>query len=131
MGEVRDTQVENVMLLFQEDTVPQRLINLGANTDWFIDDVPFTNVPQFDCNDSSSPTPVDDVQVMTLTGFVAGDKFQIDAEGGIQQVRLLVTLLRTSRLLLLQISSAIFKKCRWVRQVWLLRVLVPLNTQLQ
>ena len=81
VGEVRDTQVENVMLLFQEDTVPQRLINLGTDADWFIDDVPFTNVPQFDYNDSSSPTPVDDVQVMTLTGFVAGDKFQIDIEG--------------------------------------------------
>lgn len=81
VDEIRDTQVENVMLLFQEDTVPQRLINLGTDTDWFIDDVPFTNVPQFDYNDSSSPTPVDDVQVMTLTSFVAGDKFQIDIEG--------------------------------------------------
>ena len=81
VNEVRDTQVENVMLLFQEDTVPQRLINLGTDTDWFVDDVPFTNVPQYDYNDSSSPTPVNDVQVMTLTAFVAGDKFQIDIEG--------------------------------------------------
>jgi len=81
VNEVRDTQVENVMLLFQEDTVPQRLINLGTDTDWFVDDVPFTNVPQYDYSDSSSPTPVNDVQVMTLTSFVAGDKFQIDIEG--------------------------------------------------
>ena len=81
VSNVRDTQVENVMLLFQEDTIPQRLINLGTDTDWFIDNIPFSNVPQYDYNDSLSPTPVNDVQVMTLTSFVAGDKFQIDIEG--------------------------------------------------
>ena len=69
------------MLLFQKNMVPQRIINLGTDTDWFTDDIPFTNVPQFDYNDASSPTPVNDVQVMTFTGFVAGDKFQIDIEG--------------------------------------------------
>jgi hypothetical protein len=79
--EVRATQVENVMLLFQENTIPKRIINLGTDIDWFTDDIPFTNVPQFDYNDASSPTPVNDVQVMTFTGFVAGDKFQIDIEG--------------------------------------------------
>ena len=79
--EVRATQVENVMLLFQKNMVPQRIINLGTDTDWFTDDIPFTNVPQFDYNDASSPTPVNDVQVMTFTGFVAGDKFQIAIEG--------------------------------------------------
>jgi len=80
---IRDTQVENVMLLFQEDTIPQRLINLGTDTDWFVDDIPFSNVPQFDFDDSLSPTPVNDVQVMTLNHahFVPGDKFQIDIEG--------------------------------------------------
>jgi hypothetical protein len=79
--EVRATQVENVMLLFQKNTIPKRIINLGTDIDWFTDDIPFTNVPQFDYNDASSPTPVSDVQVMTLAGFVAGDKFQIDIEG--------------------------------------------------
>ena len=81
--EVRATQVENVMLLFQENTIPKRLINLGTDIDWFIDNVPFSNVPQFDYNDDSSPTPVSDVQVMTLNHahFIAGDKFQIDIEG--------------------------------------------------
>jgi hypothetical protein len=81
--EVRATQVENVMLLFQENTIPKRLINLGADTEWFIDDIPFSNVPQFDYNDDLSPAAVSDVQVMTLNHahFVPGDKFQIDIEG--------------------------------------------------
>lgn len=79
--DVRDTQVENVMLLFQEDYASKRLINLGVDSDWFLDNIPFVNVPQFDYNDALSPTPVADVQRMTLTSFVAGDTFQIDIEG--------------------------------------------------
>ena len=79
--DVRDTQTENVMLLFQEDLPPQRLINLGTDEDWFVDEVPFINIPQFDYNDALSPTPVNDVQRMTLSSFVAGDTFQLDIEG--------------------------------------------------
>jgi len=79
--DIRDTQVENVMLLFQEDYAPSRLVNLGTDSDWFLDLAPFVNVPQFDYNDALSPTPVNDVQRMTLTSFVAGDTFQLDIEG--------------------------------------------------
>ena len=79
--DVRDAQTEQVMLMFHENHPTQRLINLGTDTDWTLDDAPFTNVPQYDFNDSLSPTPTSDVQVMTFTGFVAGDTFQIDIEG--------------------------------------------------
>lgn len=82
-GEVsalRETQSESVMILFHEDHAPIRIINLGTDTDWSTDTVPFTNVPQFDYNDSSSPTPTSDVQVLTFATFVAGDTFQIDIE---------------------------------------------------
>lgn len=80
VGDVRDCQTENVMLLWHQDVAPQRLIN---NTDesWELDAIPFVTVPQYDYNDSASPTPGDDVQVLTFTAFVAGDTFQIDVEG--------------------------------------------------
>ena len=78
---IRDTQSESVMLVFQEDQKSIRIINLGTDTDWSTDTVPFINVPQFDYNDTLSPNPTNDVQVMTFTGFVAGDTFQIDIEG--------------------------------------------------
>ena len=82
---IRDTQTESVMLLFQEDVPPQRLINLGTDADWFLDEVPFTNVPMFDFDDDLSPTPVNEIQVMTLThgsghNWELGDQFQIDVE---------------------------------------------------
>jgi hypothetical protein len=78
---VRDIQSESVMLLIQEDNEVKRVINLGTDTDWSIDSAPFTNIPQFDYNDTLSPTPTSDVQVLTFTAFVAGDTFQIDVEG--------------------------------------------------
>jgi hypothetical protein len=82
---VRATQTESVMLLFQEDVPPQRLINLGTDTDWFLDEVPFINVPTYDFDDDLSPTPVNEIQVMTLThgsghNWELGDQFQIDVE---------------------------------------------------
>ena len=78
---VRDAQTESVMLMFHEDTLPIRLVNGGDDYTWTLDDVPFANVPQYDYFDGSSPTPTSDVQVMTLTTFVAGDTLQIDIEG--------------------------------------------------
>ena len=47
-----------------------------------IDSIPFINVPQYDFDDAQSPTPQDDVQVMTLAGsqLAKGDRFQIDIE---------------------------------------------------
>jgi len=83
-GEVkttRDTQVESVMLIFHEDHATVRIINLGTDTDWSTDAVPYINVPQFDFDDVLSPTPTSEVQVMTFVAFVPGDTFQIDIEG--------------------------------------------------
>jgi len=82
---IRVAQVENVMLIVG-DFAPMRLVNLGADEDWFLDLIPFTNVPQYDFDDALSPTPVDEIQVMTLghTGsgqWKRGDRFEIDVEG--------------------------------------------------
>jgi len=82
---IRVAQVENVMLIVG-DFAPMRLVNLGADEDWFLDLIPFTNVPQYDFDDALSPIPVDEIQVMTLghTGsgqWKRGDRFEIDVEG--------------------------------------------------
>ena len=82
---IRVAQVENVMLIVG-DFAPMRLVNLGADNDWFLDLIPFTNVPQYDFDDALSPTPTNEIQVMTLghTGsgqWKRGDRFEIDVEG--------------------------------------------------
>ena len=84
--EIRVAQIENVMIIVQENLPPKRLINLGADDEWVLDDVPFTNVPQYDYDDDDSPTPTSEIQVMTLghsgSGqWKRGDRFEIDIEG--------------------------------------------------
>jgi len=80
VANVRDVQTENVMLMFHEDHHPIRIINTGTST-FTIDDIPFLNVPQYDYDDASSPTPTSYVTTMTLGHFETGDRFQIDVEG--------------------------------------------------
>jgi hypothetical protein len=80
VASVRDVQTENVMLMFQEDNIPQRIINTTTTT-FTVDDIPFLNVPQYDYNDALSPTPTSYVTTLTLTHFEVGDRFQIDVEG--------------------------------------------------
>ena len=83
--DIRVAQVENVMLIVG-DFAPMRLVNLGTDDDWVIDEIPFLNVPQYDFDDDQSPTPVNEIQVMTLghTGsgqWKRGDRFEVDIEG--------------------------------------------------
>jgi hypothetical protein len=81
VADVRDVQTENVMLMFHENQIPQRIINTGGDV-FVIDDIPFLNVPQYDYDDSLSPTPTSYVTTLTLTNFTdVGDRFQIDVEG--------------------------------------------------
>jgi len=77
---VRDVQTENVMLMFHEDHASKRIINTSGNV-FVIDDIPFLNVPQYDYDDSQSPTPTDYITTLTLGHFSVGDRFQIDVEG--------------------------------------------------
>ena len=84
ISEVRDAQTENVMLMFHKDYEPQRIVFNAEDTfnSFTSGPIPFSNVPQYDYNDESSPTPVSAVQVVTFANsFVAGDRYQIDIEG--------------------------------------------------
>lgn len=81
VGEIRDVQSESVILLFHKDYPTKRIVNLGTDIGWVLDDAPYINIPQFDYNDSLSPTPINDVQILTFVAFIPGDTFQIDIEG--------------------------------------------------
>jgi hypothetical protein len=83
IGSVRVAQTENVMLLFQEDNYPYKIVFDGTDdVNAFESNIQtFINIPQFDYNDASSPVPVAAVQVATFTGFTAGQTYQIDVDG--------------------------------------------------
>ena len=81
---IRVAQIENVMLVFGNFN-PIRLVNLGTDADWFLDNIPFTNIPQYDFDDELSPTPVNEVQLMDIhhggQAWKKGERFEIDIEG--------------------------------------------------
>ena len=90
VASVRDAQTENVMLLFNKDNAPDRIIFNGVIPDGIQNKfpaftsgpIPFSNVPQFDYNDADSPPSQPAVQVLTFAnGFVPGDRFQLDIQG--------------------------------------------------
>ncbi len=82
---------ENVALLFNPDSPVGRIVFNGelgsaAPAPFQIDNPTFLNIPQYDYNDNLSPTPSDEVQVMTLShgsghNWDVGDRFQFDIEG--------------------------------------------------
>lgn len=74
---------ENVLLMFNENEAPRRLIyNFNGNGLFWYDTPTFTNIPKFDFNDALSPTPVSAVQVLTFQSAAeSGDRYQVDIEG--------------------------------------------------
>jgi hypothetical protein len=74
---------ENVLLMFNENEAPRRLVyNLNGNGQFWYDTPTFLNIPKFDFNDALSPTPISAVQVMTFQSAAeAGDRYQVDIEG--------------------------------------------------
>jgi hypothetical protein len=81
---IRVAPIENVILIFG-NFEPMRLVNLGTDDDWFLDNIPFTNIPQYDFDDELSPTPVNEVQLMGIhhggQAWKKGERFEIDIEG--------------------------------------------------
>ena len=80
---VRSVSTENVLLLFHEDHPTQRIIFVDFVSNFIasVDDAPYSNVPQFDFNDSLSPVPVADQQQIVFGTFTRGQTYQIDVEG--------------------------------------------------
>lgn len=68
------------MVLTHQDYAPRALFE--DTTDNFQSiEVVFSDVPQVDFNDALSPTPVSEVQVITLASAAIGDTFQVSLEG--------------------------------------------------
>lgn len=59
----------------------QRILSRTSDTVWSLDVAVFTNAPEFDFNDTLSPTPVSAVQRATFTNTGEGDTYRIALEG--------------------------------------------------
>lgn len=73
-------QSADTIVITHEDYEP-RQIQRTSDTDWTITTLAITNTPQFDFDDASSPTPVNEVQDITFLRFNNGDRFKISLNG--------------------------------------------------
>jgi hypothetical protein len=74
---------ENVMLLFNKNVAPRRLVYNYNNDGFFYYDTPtFDNIPRYAFGDRFSPTEITAVNTVTFhQNFVAGDKYQLEIDG--------------------------------------------------
>lgn len=68
-------------IIITHPDVETRVIQRSSDTAWSINTANFTNIPQFDFNDGASPTPVDEIQVITFTAQTAGDRIKLTLNG--------------------------------------------------
>lgn len=73
-------QSADTAIITHEDKEP-RTITRSSDTDWSIDLAPLVNIPQFDFNDASSPTPIAEAQTITFSNATEGDRYKISLEG--------------------------------------------------
>lgn len=73
-------QSADTALIFHADVQSQEL-SRTSDTTWTIANITFQNIPQFDFNDASSPTPTSEIQIATFSNVSVGDRYKISLEG--------------------------------------------------
>jgi len=73
-------QSADTALMFHSGITPQEL-SRTSDTVWAIGAISLQNIPQFDYNDASSPTPTSEVQQLIFANFQEGDRYKISLEG--------------------------------------------------
>ncbi len=72
-------QSADVGIITHPNLAPQQIVRTSS-TEWAISPVPLSNIPQFDYNDSLSPTPTDEIQVLTFADQNEGDRYKLGLE---------------------------------------------------
>jgi hypothetical protein len=68
-------------IIITHPDVQTRVITRTSDTAWGIAGAPFTNIPQYDFNDASSPTPTSEIQTLNFANHTEGDRYKIALEG--------------------------------------------------
>lgn len=75
------TQSADTMIVCHKDYAPQKITRTG-HTSWTIGAISFANIPQYDYDDASSPTPTSEIQEVTRSGtWAVGDTYRLELEG--------------------------------------------------
>lgn len=73
-------QSADTIIITHPEVEPQ-IIQRTSDVAWTINSVTFLNIPQFDFNDASSPTPVAEIQRLSFSFYFNGDTFKLSLEG--------------------------------------------------
>lgn len=73
-------QSADTAIVVHPDLEPRK-ITRTSDTDWTITTLGLINVPQFDYNDASSPTPVSNIQRINFSAQNFGDRYKISLNG--------------------------------------------------
>jgi len=68
-------------IIITHPSVEPKLIQRTSDTQWTVSSAPLTNLPQFDFNDASSPTPVSEIQLLNFNNENDGDRFKLSLDG--------------------------------------------------
>ena len=69
----------DTVIIAHPDVAPQSIVRT-SDTDWTISAITLTNIPQFDYNDASSPTPTSEVQRITFANANTSDRYRLGLE---------------------------------------------------
>lgn len=79
--ELRFAQSADTMIIVHPDYAPRKIVRGAAHTSWTLSTITFTNIPQFDFNDASSPTGTDEIQDLDMVTILKGQDFILKLEG--------------------------------------------------
>jgi hypothetical protein len=83
-ADIKDTfyyiQSTNTAIILAAGHKPA-IIGRTNSTTWSFSTVTFTNVPQYDFNDASSPTPADEVQRIVFVNVNTSDRYKLSLDG--------------------------------------------------
>lgn len=84
-NEIRDistVQKLNLLILLHEDYKPRRINRTGTDS-FTVEKITFEEIPQYNFNDSDSPSTTDEVQKITFSNMSDGDSYDLSLEGEI------------------------------------------------
>ena len=73
-------QSADTAIVVHPDVEPKTISRTG-DTSWSVDPVPLINIPQFNFDDASSPTPTSEIQDILIDGIEQGSTVRLSLEG--------------------------------------------------
>lgn len=73
-------QSADTAIVVHPDIEP-RAISRSSDTDWDISTLPLVNIPQYNFNDASSPSPVSEIQDLLFVNANEGDRYKLALNG--------------------------------------------------